>query len=66
MASNTSTTPTTRPTCKHPGCPEPAAPAAGPGRPPEYCEGRGHNRVSAWRERRRLAAAQPGAAAGRY
>ena len=31
---------------------------AGP--PPEYCEGRGHTRVSAWRERRRLAAAQAG------
>src|ERR1700678_117822 len=62
MASDT--TPATRATCKHPGCTEPAAPSAGPGRPPEYCEGRGHNRVSAWRERRRLAAAQAGTTSG--
>jgi colicin import membrane protein len=53
---NAAPTPTARTLCKHPGCTEPAAPATGPGRPPEYCEGRGHNRVSAWRERRRLAA----------
>ncbi len=59
MASDTPT-PTARTMCRHPGCTEPAAPPAGPGRPPEYCEGRGHNRVSAWRERRRLAAAQAG------
>src|ERR1700691_1842993 len=45
-----------RPTCRHPGGAEPAASSTGPGRPPEYCEGRGHTRVSAWRERRRLAA----------
>ena len=44
--------------------PEPAAPATGPGRPPEYCEGRGHNRVSAWLERRRPAAAQAGTTPG--
>src|ERR1017187_1153562 len=50
----------TRNACKHPGCTEPAVPAAGPGRPPEYCEGRGHTKVTAWRERRRLAAAQAG------
>ena len=49
-----------RPVCKHPGCTEPAAPTSGPGRPREYCEGRGHTRVSAWRERRRLEAAQAG------
>jgi hypothetical protein len=49
--------PTTRPICKHPGCTEPAAPASGPAAP-EYCEGRGHTRVPAWRERRRAAAAQ--------
>src|ERR1019366_4847471 len=51
---------TARNTCKHPGCTEPAAPATGPGRPPEYCEGRGHTKVTAWRERRRLAAAEAG------
>ena len=45
-----STTTITRTTCKYPGCGEPAAPAAGTGRPPEYCAGRGHTRVSAWRE----------------
>ena len=54
------TAPAARTTCKHPGCTEPAASATGPGRPPEYCEGRGHTRVSAWRERRRLAAAKAG------
>ena len=42
-------------TCKFPGCDQPAARATGPGRPPEYCEGRGHTKVTAWRERRRLA-----------
>ena len=62
MASDT-TTSTARATCKYPGCSEPAAPAAGPGRPPEYCEGRGHTQVTAWRERRRLAAARAGTAA---
>jgi len=55
-----STTTIARTTCKYPGCGEPAAPAAGTGRPPEYCAGRGHTRVSAWRERRRLAAEQAG------
>jgi colicin import membrane protein len=50
-----------RTTCKYPGCEQPAAPAGGTGRPPEYCAGRGHTRVSAWRERRRLAAEQVGA-----
>src|SRR6266700_8262000 len=49
-------------TCKFPGCGQPAARAAGPGRPPEYCEGRGHTKVTAWRERRRLAAAEAGTA----
>jgi len=39
----------------------PAALVTGPGRSPEYCEGRGHTKVTAWRERRRLAV---GAAAG--
>jgi colicin import membrane protein len=55
-----STTTMARQTCKYPGCGQPAAPTAGTGRPPEYCAGRGHTRVSAWRERRRLAAEQPG------
>jgi colicin import membrane protein len=54
------TTTIARTTCKYPGCGQPAAPAAGTGRPPEYCAGRGHTRVSAWRERRRLAAEQAG------
>lgn len=51
-----STTTVARQTCEYPGCRLPAAPAAGTGRPPEYCAGRGHTRVSAWRERRCLAA----------
>ena len=63
MASGKTIPATARNTCKHPGCSEPAAPAAGPGRPPEYCEGRGHTKVTAWRERRRLAAAQAGTTA---
>jgi hypothetical protein len=46
-----------------PGCDQPVVPAAGPGRPPVYCEGRGHTKVTAWRERRRLAAAQAGTTA---
>src|ERR1039457_2018675 len=56
-------TATSRNMCKHPGCTEPAAKAAGPGRPPEYCEGRGHTKVTAWRERRRPAAGEAGATA---
>ncbi len=55
-----STTTIARTTCKYPGCGQPAVPAGGTGRPPEYCAGRGHTRVSAWRERRRLAAEQVG------
>ncbi len=55
-----STTTIARTTCKYPGCGQPAAPSGGTGRPPEYCAGRGHTRVSAWRERRRLAAEQAG------
>ncbi len=51
---------TARNQCKYPGCDQAAAPATGPGRPPEYCEGRGHTKVTAWRERRHLAAAQAG------
>jgi colicin import membrane protein len=60
MATGNTTPATARNTCKHPGCGQPAAPATGPGRPPEYCEGRGQTEVTAWRERRRLAAAEAG------
>ena len=63
MVSDNTTPAKVRNTCKHPGCTAPAALAAGPGRPPEYCEGRGHTKVTAWRERRRLAAAAAGNAA---
>jgi hypothetical protein len=51
---------TARPTCNYPGCGQPAAPAEKPGRPPEYCAGRGHTRASAWKERRRLNAEKNG------
>jgi colicin import membrane protein len=60
MTSGNTTPTTVRNMCKHPGCGESAAPSTGPGRPPEYCEGRGHTKVTAWRERRRLAAAEAG------
>src|SRR6266699_5677681 len=63
MASDNTTPAPARTTCKHPGCTAPAATATGPGRPPEYCEGRGHTKVTAWRERRRLAAAAAGTTA---
>jgi hypothetical protein len=43
--------------CNYPGCTQPVPEPSGPGRSPEYCEGRGHTKVTAWRERRRLAAA---------
>src|SRR5512135_331207 len=42
-------------TCKFPGCQNPPERTAGPGRPAEYCADPGHHKVSAWRERRRLA-----------
>jgi hypothetical protein len=51
---------TARPTCSFPGCDQLAAPAEKPGRPPEYCAGRGHTRASAWKERRRLNAEKNG------
>ena len=51
---------TARPTCNYPGCDQLAAPAEHPGRPPEYCAGRGHTRASAWKERRRMAAEKNG------
>ena len=56
----TAAAPVSRPACKFPGCEQPAAPAEGIGRPPEYCAGRGHTRASAWKERRRLAAERNG------
>jgi len=54
MPGQKTTNAASRTMCKFPGCGQPAAPAEGPGRPPEYCSGRGHTRVSAWRERRRM------------
>ena len=56
----TITSTASRPMCGYPGCDQPAAPAEHPGRPPEYCAGRGHTRASAWKERRRLAAEKNG------
>jgi len=56
----TTTSAASRPACGYPGCDQPAAQPGGPGRPPEYCAGRGHTRVSAWKERRRLAAEKNG------
>ncbi len=56
----TATSSTARSACKFPGCDQPAAPADNPGRPPEYCAGRGHTRASAWKERRRLNAEKNG------
>ena len=44
--------------CAFPGCERPVAPAGeGAGRPSRYCELPGHNAQSAFRERRRRAAA---------
>ena len=44
--------------CAFPGCERPVAPAReGAGRPSRYCEQPGHNAQSAFRERRRRAAA---------
>ena len=62
MTSKKTTTASTtaRPTCNYPGCDQPAAQPEGPGRPPEYCAGRGHTRASAWKERRRLNAEKNG------
>ena len=47
-------------TCKFPGCEELAAPADGPGRPPQYCADPEHTALKAWRERQRLAARETG------
>src|SRR5258708_19868512 len=42
-------------TCKYPSCEAAPERTGGPGRPAEYCADPGHNKVTAWRERRRLA-----------
>src|ERR1700757_4533757 len=48
-------------TCKFPGCQNPPEPATDkPGRPPGYCADKAHNATTAWRERKRLAAAEHG------
>ena len=48
-------------TCKFPGCQNPPEPATDrPGRPPGYCADKAHNATTAWRERKRIAAAERG------
>jgi hypothetical protein len=47
MATGNTTPATARNPCKHPGCGELAAPTSGPGRRPEYCEGRRYTKVTA-------------------
>src|SRR5882762_1494983 len=47
-------------TCKYPGCDQPARQAPKTGRPPGYCDNPEHTGVTAWRERKRLAAAERG------
>src|SRR5260221_10908495 len=54
------TEPTTTTTCKFPGCENPPEPTPGPGRPGGFCADPGHNKVTAWRERKRLADAERG------
>src|SRR5258708_32640000 len=56
----TEPTTTATTTCKFPGCENAPERASGPGRPPEYCADPGHNKVTAWRERKRLADAERG------
>src|SRR5580693_1938377 len=51
--------PTTMAMCKYP--PEPPS---GPGRRPQYCADAGHNAMTAYRERKRLADAEPGMTTG--
>src|ERR1700722_10959554 len=41
--------------CKYPRCQNPPEPASGPGRRPQYCADPGHNAMTAYRERKRLA-----------
>ena len=46
-------------TCKFPGCQNPPESATDkPGRPPGYCADKAHNATTAWRERKRIAAAE--------
>src|SRR5215469_10798603 len=47
-------------TCSYPGCAQPAKAAGETGRPSDYCEDPKHNKVSAWRERKRLQAERAG------
>ena len=53
---------TTSKKCSYPGCGQPARPGGETGRPSDYCDNPRHNKVSAWRERKRLAAEQTGTA----
>src|SRR5260370_31138680 len=56
--------PATTAACKYPGCQNPPEPASGPGRRPQYCSDPGHNAMTAYRERKRLADAERGMTAG--
>ena len=56
--------PTTAAMCKYPRCENPPEPPSGPGRRPQYCADPGHNAMTAYRERKRLADAERGMAAG--
>src|ERR1700730_3082378 len=47
--------PVTRATCKYPRCPNSPESASGPGRRPQYCSDPGHNAMTAYRERKKLA-----------
>jgi colicin import membrane protein len=47
--------PATTATCKYPHCQNPPEPPSGPGRRPQYCPDPGHNAMTAYRERKRLA-----------
>src|ERR1700722_9110232 len=47
-------------TCKYPGCDQLARQAPKTGRPPGYCDNTEHTGVTAWRERKRLAAVERG------
>ena len=50
-------------TCRYPGCSREPEPAKGPGRPPQFCDDPGHNKTTAFHERRRRAK-ETAAAAG--
>src|ERR1700730_16125363 len=56
--------PTAAATCKYPRCENPPEPPSGPGRRPQYCADPGHNAMTAYRERKRLAGAEPGMTTG--